>query len=170
MGVLPPLKGRFTVCAWYSGVHINSRREARVRIPLNCAVYLSFSKTLTSTPHCCFRPRCIDGYPLGCESYLSLNLACVRLPRGPWSKCSPGSWEGALWVQDWYWIQRPGVMIRCKALWVVSHFGKALYIKTVIIIIIIIIIIVIITIIIIVIIIIITIKNIVSSNKQVYEA
>ena len=20
-------------------------------------------------------------------------------------KCSPGSWEGVLWVQDWYWIQ-----------------------------------------------------------------
>ena len=26
-----------------------------------------------------------------------------------WSlECSPGSWEGALWVQDWYWILWPG--------------------------------------------------------------
>ena len=36
--------------------------------------FLSFSKTLY--PHCCSPPRCInDGYPVGCERYLSLDVA-----------------------------------------------------------------------------------------------
>ena len=36
------------------------------------AVLLSFSKTFY--PHCCSRPRCINGYPVGWERYLSLDL------------------------------------------------------------------------------------------------
>ena len=61
------------------------------------------------------------------EPYLSLDVACVRPWSGAWPECSPGNWEGSLWVQDWYWIQWPGFIIHCKALWVVSHTRKAQY-------------------------------------------
>ena len=44
------------------------------------------------------------------------------------------SWDGALWVQDWYWIQwlgvirdLPGVIMHCNVLTVVSHTRKVLY-------------------------------------------
>ena len=72
-------------------------------IPRQYLALLSFSKTLY--PHCCSPPRCINGYPVRCEHYLSLDVACVRPYIGAWPECSPGSWEGALWVQDWYWLQ-----------------------------------------------------------------
>ena len=45
-------------------------------IPVNAGHFLSFSKTLY--PHCCSPPRCINGYPVGCERYLSLDVASVR--------------------------------------------------------------------------------------------
>ena len=53
--------------------------------------------------------------------------ACVHPWSCAWPECSPGSREGALWVQNWYWIQWLGVKQHCKALWVVSHTRKALY-------------------------------------------
>ena len=90
-----------------------------------CPALLSFSKTLY--PHCCSPPTCINGYLVGCKRYLSLDVACVCPWSGAWPECSPGSSEGALWVQDWYWIQWSGVIIHCEALWVVSHTRKALY-------------------------------------------
>ena len=90
-----------------------------------CLALLSFSKTLY--PHCCSPPRCINGYPVGCECYLSLDVACVRPWSGAWPECSPGSWEAALWVHDWCRIQWPGVIIHCEALWVVSHTRKPLH-------------------------------------------
>ena len=46
-------------------------------IPVNAWHILSFSKTLHS--HCCSPPRCITGHPVGCEHYLSLDVALVRL-------------------------------------------------------------------------------------------
>ena len=44
-------------------------------IPVNAWHFLSFSKTLY--PHCCSPPRCINGYPVGCERYLLHDVACV---------------------------------------------------------------------------------------------
>ena len=90
-----------------------------------CLGNLSFIKTLY--PHCCSPSRCINWYLVGCERYLSLDVACVRPWSGACLECSPGNWEGALWVQDWYWIQWPGVIMHCKALWLVSQTRKALY-------------------------------------------
>ena len=89
-----------------------------------CLNLFSFSKT--HYPHCCSPPRCINEYPVGCERYLSLDVACVNPWSGAWQECSPGGWEGALWVQDWYWIQRLGVIIHCKVLWVEFHTIKVL--------------------------------------------
>ena len=45
-------------------------------IPVNAWHFLSFSKTLY--PHCCSPPRCINGYPVGCERYLLHDVACVH--------------------------------------------------------------------------------------------
>ena len=94
-----------------------------------CLALLSFSKTSYFYPHCCSPPLhvYINGDPIGCERYLLLNLAYVRPWSGAWPECSPGSWEGAQWVQVRYWIQWPGVIIHCRALWLVSHTRKALY-------------------------------------------
>ena len=39
-----------------------------------CLALLSFSKTLY--PHCCSLPRCINGYPVGCEGYVVYVFAC----------------------------------------------------------------------------------------------
>ena len=95
-------------------------------IPVNAWHFCPLnSKTLY--PHCCSPPRCINGYPVGCEHYLWHDVACVRPWSGAWPECSPGSWEGALWVQDWHWIQWLGVIIHCKSLCVVSHTRKVLY-------------------------------------------
>ena len=94
-------------------------------IPVNAWHFLSYSKTLY--PHCCSPPRCINGYPVGSEHYFVLDVTCVRSWSGAWPECSLGSLEGALWVQDWYWIQWPGVIIHRKALWIVSRTRKALY-------------------------------------------
>ena len=41
-------------------------------IPVNAWHFLSFSKTLY--PHCCSPPRCINGYPVGCERYLMWHV------------------------------------------------------------------------------------------------
>ena len=94
------------------------------RVVGSIPVMLSFSKTLF--PHCCSPPRCINGYPVGCERYLSLDVACVR----PWSsalpECSPGSW-GALIRIDINPVTRGNTCLHCKALWVLSHTRKALY-------------------------------------------
>ena len=46
-------------------------------IPVNAWHFLSFSKTLY--PNCCSPPRCIIGYPVGCERYLWYELALWRL-------------------------------------------------------------------------------------------
>ena len=82
--------------------------------------------TLIINPYCCSPPRCINGYPVGCERYLSLDVACVRPWSGAFPECSPGSWEGALYeCRIDIWIQWPGVIIHCKVLWVVSHTRKA---------------------------------------------
>ena len=43
-------------------------------IPVDAYHFLSFSKTLY--PHCCSPPRCINGYPVGCESYCGINWHC----------------------------------------------------------------------------------------------
>ena len=86
-----------------------------------CLAHLSFSKTLY--PHCCSPPRCINVCPVGCERYFLLDIACVLSWSGAWPKCSPGSWEGALWVQDWYWIQWLGVIIHCSK----KHFEFEYY-------------------------------------------
>ena len=51
---------------------------------------------------------------------------CVPLRWHPLPEYSPGSWEGALWVQDWYWIQWLGV-IHYAVLWAVSHIREALH-------------------------------------------
>ena len=45
-------------------------------IPVNAWHFLSFSKTLY--PHCCYPPRCINWYPVGCEHYLLHDVACVH--------------------------------------------------------------------------------------------
>ena len=50
-------------------------------IPVNAGHFLSFSKTLY--PHCCSLPRCINGYPVGCERYLSLDVGM----------CAPLKWR-----------------------------------------------------------------------------
>ena len=65
-------------------------------------------------------------YPVGWDRYLSFDVACVHPSSGAWPECSPGSWEGVLWMQDWYWIQCPGVIIQ-NALWVLSHTRKTPY-------------------------------------------
>ena len=39
-----------------------------------CLALLSYSKTLS--PHCCSPPRCINGYPVGCEGYVVYVFAC----------------------------------------------------------------------------------------------
>ena len=97
-----------------------------LRVPVNAWHFCPLnSKTLY--PHCCSPPRCMNGYPVGCERYLSLDVACVCPWSGAWPECSPGSLEGALWVQDWHWIQWLGVIIHCKSLCVVSHTRKVLY-------------------------------------------
>ena len=93
-----------------------------------CLALLSFSKTLY--PHCCSPstwPRCINGYLVGCEWYLSLDVACVRPWSGACPECSPRSWEGSLWVLDWFLIQLQGIIVHCKALWVLSDTKKVLY-------------------------------------------
>ena len=92
-------------------------QEVAGSIPVNPWHFCPSASTLY--PLCCSHPRCINGYPVRCECYLSLDVACVRPWSGAWPECSPGSGEGALWVQDWYWIQWPRVIIHCKALWVV---------------------------------------------------
>ena len=80
-------------------------------IPVNAWHFLSFSKILYS--HCCSPPRCINGYPVGCERYLLLDVACVKqhlarmLPR----ELRRGTMSAGL-------ILNPvtGVIIHCKAL------------------------------------------------------
>ena len=60
---------------WYSGVTARLSRwepgfDSRCR-----PVLLSFSKTLY--PHCCSRPRCINGDPVGCERYCGWVGMCA---------------------------------------------------------------------------------------------
>ena len=40
--------------------------------------------------HCCSPPRCTNGYPVGCEYYLLLDVACVR----PWWGARPEYSQG----------------------------------------------------------------------------
>ena len=50
---------------------------------------LSFSKAIY--PHCCSRPRCINGDPVGCDRWLCLNLqAPLSQAAIPDKECSRG--------------------------------------------------------------------------------
>ena len=52
------------------------------------AALLSFSKAIY--PHCCSRPRCINGDPVGCDRWLCLNLpAPLSQAAIPGKECSP---------------------------------------------------------------------------------
>ena len=59
-----------------------------------CLVLLSFSKTLY--PHCCSPPRCINGYPVGCEGYVVYMYLPERQYRQLGKECSLGSGNCAL--------------------------------------------------------------------------
>ena len=59
------------------------------------AAPLSFSKAIY--PHCCSRPRCIIGDPVGCDRLLCLNLpAPLSQAAIPGKECSLGSGNCAL--------------------------------------------------------------------------
>ena len=74
---------------WYSGVTARLSRwesgfDTRCRPVLS-----SFSKTLY--PHCCSRPRCINGDPAGCERYC-----------GWIGMCAPVKWRPAgMLLREW---------------------------------------------------------------------
>ena len=53
------------VVYWIEPLTLNQRVAGS--IPRQCPALLSFSKALY--PHCCSPPRCINGYPVGCERY-----------------------------------------------------------------------------------------------------
>ena len=95
-------------------------------IPVRTPALLSFSKALY--PHCCSPPRCINGYPVGCERYCWLSWHCARplLKSGDWPECSPGSRESALSVQNWL-IPMTGVIVDCEAHWNSYQVWNALY-------------------------------------------
>ena len=63
-----------TVVYWIEPLTLDQRVPGS--IPVNAWHFLSFSKTLY--PHCCSPPRCINGYPVGCERYLLHDVACVH--------------------------------------------------------------------------------------------
>ena len=59
------------------------------------AALLSFSKAIY--PHCCSRPRCINGDPVGGDRLLCLNLSApLSQAATPGKECSPGSGNCAL--------------------------------------------------------------------------
>ena len=92
----------------------------------HCLVLFFFSKTLY--PHCMLSTQLYKWVPGRMRTlFVAWCGMCAPL-KWRLARMLPGSWEGALWVQDWYWIQWPGVIIQCKAFWViVYHTRKALY-------------------------------------------
>ena len=72
------------VVYWIEPLTLNQRVPGS--IPVRTSALLSFSKALY--PHCCSPPRCINGYPVGCEwDYVSYclspfyRLTLWKLPR-----------------------------------------------------------------------------------------
>ena len=80
---------------WYIGVFTRlSRWEPGFESP-HLHALLSFSKAIY--PHCCSRPRCINGDPVGYDRWLCLNLSAPLSQAAiPGKECSPGSGNCAL--------------------------------------------------------------------------
>ena len=56
----------------YGSIHSTLTLRARVRISPSPRHFCPSAKAIY--PHCCSRPRCINGDPVGCDSLLCLNL------------------------------------------------------------------------------------------------
>ena len=67
--------------------------------------------------------------PIGCECILcSLIWHVCIVWCGAWPECSPGSWEVWCTMSAGLILSPvPGIIIHCKALWVVPHTIKTLY-------------------------------------------
>ena len=79
---------------------------------VRCPALLSFSETPIST--LLLSTEVYKRVPGRMRAlFVAYNVACARPRSGAWPECYPGSWEGALWVQDWCWIQWSGVIIHC---------------------------------------------------------
>ena len=69
--------------------------------------YFYTSKTIY--PHCCSRPRCLNGYPVGCKWYDEYVFACNAMI-GSWQGMLPWEWKLCTVRLVWSWIciQWPG--------------------------------------------------------------
>ena len=93
-------------------------------IPVNAWHFLSFSKTLY--PHCCSPPRCRNGYLVDANDICAWCGMCAPLK---WRLARMLSRELRGCTMSAGLILNPvtGVIIHCKALWVVFHTRKSLY-------------------------------------------
>ena len=76
------------------------------------AALLSFSKAIY--PHCCSRPRCINGHTVGGDRLLCLNLPAPLSAAIPGKECSLGSGNCALYKCGIEMYPMTGVIICCK--------------------------------------------------------
>ena len=102
---------------------LDSRAESPGSSLTIATALLSFSKAIY--PHCCSRPRCINGDPVGCDRLLCLNLPVPLSQAAIQGKeYSQGSGNCALLVRHEMYPVTGVIIIYCKRF---APFGKSAY-------------------------------------------